>query len=106
MVKIDMPDSPFALPPMVYSQCLSREDLIPRKVNENDDQKCDVVESKVNGDAVSWTVVCDTPQGKSTSKGSVTYKGESFEGEIIIEAGENTPAMTQSMSGKRVGSCE
>ncbi len=104
--KLEMKDMPFPMPPVTFSQCLTMKDLIPQANIQSGEQPCKVTQSATQGDTLTWTLVCDTPQGQSTSSGSITYRGESFEGEVKVQAGAGIPAMVQKMSGKRIGPCE
>ncbi|MGV1100445.1 DUF3617 domain-containing protein [Thiovibrio sp. JS02] len=102
--KLEMADMPFAIPPVTYTMCLGKKDLIPQQEVQTQENNCAVTSQTVQGDSVSWTVVCDTPEGKSTSTGTITYKGDSFDGTMKVEAG-GMPTMTQSMNGRRLGPC-
>lgn len=104
--RIEMKNMPFPIPPMSFTQCLTQDDLIPQDSKGPGEQPCKITASTTKGDTVSWTVVCDTPQGQSTSSGAITYRGENFEGEIIVEAGAGMEKMIQKMTGKRIGPCE
>jgi hypothetical protein len=43
-----------------------------------DKQKCTWSDIKHDGDKVSWTATCDTPQGKMTGTGSAEYKDDTM----------------------------
>jgi hypothetical protein len=67
-----------------------------------------VSDKKVNGDTVSWKVVCKNGNSESTSEGSITYKGDTFAGTIHVSmnGGPVSVKATNVMSGKYVGPCE
>lgn len=102
---VEMANMPFPIPPMTYSQCLTKEDLIPQQDAQGSGGGCDVTTKTIKGDTVTWTMVCNAPQGKTTSTGSITYSGDSFNGTVKVE-GPGMPSMTQKMSGRRVGDCK
>lgn len=104
--KLEMTPMPFHMPPVTFTQCLSRTDYVPQQTQTDGPNPCTLTDNKVKDDTVSWTMVCDTPNGKSSSTGSITYHGDSFEGVIKIEAGNSMPEMTQRMSGRRIGNCD
>ncbi|OPY64332.1 MAG: hypothetical protein A4E63_03561 [Syntrophorhabdus sp. PtaU1.Bin050] len=99
---------PFAIPEQKVTQCITKKDAVPQKAEKNQD--CKMVSSKVTGDTVAWTMECRTQEGaKTDSQGTVTYKGDTFEGVTnvtVTPPGQNTMKMTQSMSGRRIGECK
>lgn len=97
--KVEMNNMPFAIPPVTYSQCLTKHDFIPKPQITDSKTPCDI-----NDDTVNWTLTCSSPQGKSITTGSITYKGDSFDGQITIQ-GPGMPNMTQIMQGRRTGNC-
>ncbi|MCF6266903.1 MAG: DUF3617 domain-containing protein [Desulfuromusa sp.] len=103
--KMDMANLPFAIPPMTYTSCLTKEDLIPVRSDQAEQNECKVTQQKIHADTISWTVVCDMDEGKITSSGTVTYKGDSFHGEMTV-APEGGGSMHQTMSGRRIGPCD
>ncbi len=103
--KMEMANIPFAMPPMTYTMCMTEEDLIPQQDLESQEKDCEIKSQDISGDTVSWSVVCNTPQGKTTSSGTITYSGDSFDGKINMQM-PGTGAMNQSMSGRRVGHCD
>jgi len=102
--KMEMPGAPVSLPPVTFSQCLTREDFIPRQ-DAQESSECKITSHSMKGDTVSWNMVCDGAMGKTTSSGSITYKGESFTGTIMIRS-EEMPEITQHLSGRRTGDCK
>jgi hypothetical protein len=102
--KIEVTNIPFAVPPVTYSQCLTKADFIPKPQETDSGTPCDITHSEVNGDTVNWTLTCSSPQGKSITKGSITYKGDSFDGRVTMQ-GSGMPNMTQIMEGRRTGAC-
>lgn len=94
---------PFAVPPVTTTQCLSEEDTIPKAVG-GEGQECKILDSKEDGNTVSWTIECEGEGGKSTGKGSITYSGDTYKGKT--EATVGGMKMTSAISGKRLGPCK
>lgn len=101
-VKMEMPGMPMNMPPSTHSQCITNENLVPRGAQEGGE--CKIVETNVKGDTVTWTMECDTPEGKARATGEITYKGDTFKGttKMTMQGME----MTQHLSGRRIGNCQ
>ncbi|WP_321531507.1 DUF3617 family protein [uncultured Desulfuromonas sp.] len=103
--EVKMANLPFAMPPTTYTTCLTQQDLIPKQGMQQENNACEVTSQKVDGNTVSWTITCQSNQGATTSNGSITYAGDTFEGKIITDiprAGQTE----QLLSGKRLGDCQ
>ena len=50
------------IPDVTHNQCITKENAFPD--SSQPDQECKNVETSVNGDTVSWDMVCDSPEGK------------------------------------------
>jgi len=92
----------FQMPPQIFTQCITKDKAIPQKVEP--DQDCKITKSTIIGDAVSWTVECKTPEGPVISEGTVTYKGEYFDG--VVKMKHFGMDITQYMNGKWIGDCK
>lgn len=103
--KMEMANMPFDMPPMTHTMCMTKEDLIPQQDMQSEENNCKISSQNISNDTVSWSAVCDSAQGKTTSSGTITYKGNSFEGEINMQV-PGTGAMNQTMSGRRIGDCD
>jgi hypothetical protein len=100
--KIDMPGMPAeAMRPYTIKTCLSKENYVPETTRQQSD--CNVESRKIDGDTVSWTVVCK----ETTSKGTITYAGDSMEGlmESTTKVQGREMKTKMAMSGKRIGPC-
>jgi hypothetical protein len=103
--KVEMPDIPGmpagAMMSHTVKSCLSKENYIPEASREQSD--CKVENQTIDGNTVNWTVVCK----ETTSKGSVTYAGDTMNGvmesKTKAEGREINSKIT--MSGKRIGAC-
>jgi len=105
--KTDMPGMPMQMPPMTYTHCITKKDVIPQKPEKNED--CKIVSSKTSGNTVSWVMQCRDKDGTTVEySGKVTYKGDRFDGTVemtLNQPGEVKMKMIQHMSGKRIGEC-
>lgn len=89
-----------------FQQCVTGEEAIPR--NENGREDCTVTKQERKGNTVRWAATCNTPQGKAEGEGSVTYQGDSMQGNFRFKGqdGRGQPfEMTQQMSGRYLGPC-
>ena len=99
---MDMPGMPAeAMKPHTVTTCLSKSDYVPKADQEKSD--CKMVDQKIDGDTVSWTMVCK----ESSGKGTVTYAGDSFSGlmESTMKEGGKEMTMKMKMDGRRIGAC-
>ena len=107
-IKIDMPGLPIAMPPFTTSSCITKKDLVPK--TQQPGQDCKVKSQKIVGDTVEWAVQCKDEGGMvMDGSGKVTYKGESFGGNMTMSmSGGGHPGMQMSyvMTGKRTGDCK
>ena len=108
--RIEVTGAPFPLPPITFrrTMCLTKENLVPdaSKKGEN----CEYRNKKVKGDTVSWTMVCKDRDMITKGKGRMTYKGDSADGEINMEATDSRGRAMQTMhytiTGQRFGKCD
>jgi hypothetical protein len=106
-MKTEMPGMPMAMPPMKFTQCLTKKDLVPQKKEKNED--CKMISTKVDGNVVTWVAQCRMKDGTVDSTGKITYKGNGFDGVIkVLMDTKDTGKMevTQYMSGQRIGDCK
>ncbi|RPH52245.1 MAG: DUF3617 domain-containing protein [Desulfobacteraceae bacterium] len=105
--KMEMPGMTMPIPPVKYTQCLTKNDFVPQK-NEKGEQ-CEKVNVTVNGNTVSWTVKCNGKEGPTKGTGKITYKGDAYEGVMNMtfpNEGGGEGKMTSNMSGKWIGKCK
>jgi hypothetical protein len=106
-MKTEMAGMPMAMPPMKFTQCLTKKDLVPQKKEKNED--CKMISTKVDGNVVTWVAQCRMKDGTVDSTGKITYKGNGFDGVIkVLMDTKDTGKMevTQYMSGQRIGDCK
>jgi hypothetical protein len=89
--------------PATHTQCLTSQDYLPKDMLQVR-SACKIVDQKVSGNTVSWTVKCHGGGDTGTGKGEVTYSGESFKGAFVLNV-HGMETISQ-MTGKYVGPCE
>ena len=101
-VKMDIPGMPVQMPPRTSTQCLTPKEAVPKPKEENN--TCEIVKKDIKGDTVSWSVECKTKEGIAVSDGTITYKGEAFEGVITMK--QRDMKAIQHLSGRWIGQCK
>ncbi len=83
-----------------HTSCLTKEKAVPQTA----ESECTFKDVKTQGNTISWTMVCKD----STSKGKVTYAGNTMDGvtEIAVRTGGQTMTMKSTIKGKRIGPCK
>jgi hypothetical protein len=102
--KMEMPGMPMNMPPMTYTQCLTKKDLVPKRSQPG--QECTITQNKVTGSTVTWTMQCSGQGGDMKGTGNITYSGNSFNGTIKMTMPQQNMQMTSHVTGRRLGSCE
>ncbi len=105
--EISMKGIPMKMPAMSHEQCLTKKDMIPQN-GQKDQGECTISDQKTSGDSVSWKVTCKNANVESTSDGTITYKGDTFNGIInmTMSGGPMTMTGTTTITGKYLGSCD
>jgi hypothetical protein len=106
-IKTEMEGMPIAMPATKHTVCITKEDLVPQKPEQNQD--CKMTNQKVSGNTVTWTMKCKMDKTVVDSNGKITYKKDKFDGVINISMNDPHSGkmnMTQNMSGKRIGECK
>lgn len=101
--KMEMTGIPMQMPPYTHKQCLTKEDLVPKNTQRNDE--CKIKSVKTSGGTVSWVIECNSPNGTSSGSGKITYSGTTLKGTVKMTMGGNAQ-MTSHISGKRIGPCK
>jgi hypothetical protein len=101
---VEMPGMPVAIPPTKHTQCITKEELIPKTSAEKQD--CTMMDHKISANTVSWTMQCNSSAGTFRSSGKVTYSKDSFTGSFITEIPRAKMKMESKMTGQRKGPCK
>ena len=109
-MKMEMEGAPFPMPPIVYKQCITKDDLKDTKKtipqSSKDKNNCEIKDHKLSGNKVTWRMLC---KDGSTGTGEMTYKGSSYSGIVKMETSDKRQGKTtvvQRISGKRIGDCK
>lgn len=104
--KVEMPGMPGTIPPQTVTHCMTEQYPLPNQNPEN--QECKIVDMKQTDNTITWKMECDQQAQKITSTGSMTYKGDSFEGTILTNMGPQAGNMTMTtiITGKRLSDCQ
>lgn len=106
----DMPQMPKGIPGMgetTMKHCYRKEDVRDDKnilPQNQDDPNCEVKNSKVSGNKVTWEVQCKGGQGNSS--GEMMYHRDSYEGVTKTKHPGMKGEMVMHYRGKRVGDCK
>lgn len=104
---------PPGMPPIKTTQCITKEQaadpqkFLPAQPQRGGTQNdCKVSDYKTEGNKVSWSVSCTTPQ-QMNATGEMVYSGDTYVGTLAMNMsrGGQPMSMTTKMSGKRLGDC-
>jgi uncharacterized protein DUF3617 len=106
--QMEMPNMPMKMPPMRQTQCITKDQLkdpaqtVPSGSQPGQPNDCKVSDFKMEGNKASWKIIC-TGREKMTGVGEITYKGDTYDGQmkLTMSAGE----MLMKYSAKRLGEC-
>ena len=101
-VAVEMPGMPMKMPPSTYTQCMKKDNPVPQ--NDQPGQQCEMKDIKTKGNTVTWTILCDSPGGKMTGEGKVTYEKQSMSGTMTMQG--QGMQMISKFSGRRIGPCK
>jgi hypothetical protein len=101
--QMNMPGMPAnAHPPITATTCISKSDPIPQP-KEQQKTDCKITDKSINGNTVTFAMVCPNMTMKSVS----TYAGTTFEGtnQMTIKQGGKDMVMNAVVKGKYIGPC-
>jgi hypothetical protein len=104
-MEMKMEGMSFPIPPVKTTQCITKDDLIPKGKDQN---KCKVKNQKITGNTVTWSMECEDRGTKTESQGEITYTGEGYHGTMrmkSVDKSGQTMVATGKMSGRRIGAC-
>lgn len=106
-IKMEMagkPGDPF--PPTTRTLCLKDKNKLPEQLQQ--DQACRITDTKTQGNEASWKMKCLSQESRITGSGSITYKGERFDGiiRVRVQRADAEPVkLMQRIEGRRSGEC-
>lgn len=92
-----------SLPPATHTQCITKSDLVPQKSQPG--QECSITDVEINGNTVTWTMICSGGGGDVTGTGRITYSGDRFSGAVRMNMPGGSMQVTTQMEGRRIGEC-
>ncbi|HEX7043801.1 MAG TPA: DUF3617 family protein [Burkholderiales bacterium] len=109
-MKMAVPGVSVAIPPVRYSQCLTRTNMVPSQPEQQGlPMKCEDRKPSVKGDTVSWTMRCTDGDTVMEGSGQVTYRGNRMHGSFkstMRAKGRPGQTVTNEISGRRIGPCK
>jgi hypothetical protein len=106
--QMDMANMPIKMREMKMTQCVTSEQLkdptsaLPTGSNANN-QSCRTTDYKVDGNKVTWKMVCTGFAQETTGTGELVSSGDSYVGTMNMTTAQG--AMTMKYTGKRLGDC-
>jgi len=104
-MEMKMEGMPKAMPPLKTTQCITKDNMIPRQKEGN---KCKVKSQNLVGNKLTWTAECVERGSKTEMQGEITYNGDSYKGKITVKekgTGRTVIVSTGVLSGRRIGEC-
>ena len=98
------------MPPMSFDRCITKDeaDYLAKAVKAQS-RNCDPADVKVDGNHVTYKIVCHEHGGTQTGTGEMTYVGDGMTGTVSMvmnnPRGGGTIQMTQHMTAQRTGDC-
>ena len=106
-VEMKMEGMPFAIPPVKTTQCMTKEDYVPKQ--KEGKGNCTIKNQKVTGNKVTWSQECiDESGAKTEAQGEITYSGSSYKGTMSMKTQDKSGEVMTStavMNGRRIGAC-
>ena len=102
--RMEMPGMSTSMPAVTSTQCLTKKDFVPQGSQQG--QECNITQTKVDGNTVTWTVKCSGQGGELTGTGRMTYSGSSFKGTIEMTMTQPNMKMISHINGHRIGDCK
>lgn len=104
--EVVMEGIPFKVPPTKTTQCITKENMVPR--NSGKSSNCKVLDQRVSGSKVSWRVKCVDSHGTTDGEGVITYSSDTYRGSMntkITDKAGKTQNMKAKYAGRRIGDC-
>ena len=102
--RMEMPGMQMSMPAMTHTQCITENDYVPQ--TNQPGEECTITKTTVSGDTVTWNMHCRGEGGEMNGTGTVTYRGDSFEGKINMSVAPSGMSMTIHTNGRRIGDCD
>ncbi|OQY18740.1 MAG: hypothetical protein B6I36_06290 [Desulfobacteraceae bacterium 4572_35.1] len=96
-----IPGMPHKMPSTTFTQCITKATLIP-PVNKEDG--CQIQDQSINGNTLTYTMVCSHDGDTTTGHGSFNYSYDKMSGQLEITT--NGMQFITSYQGKWTGPCQ
>jgi hypothetical protein len=93
-----------AIPPVTYTQCVTAESFVPQ--SDAASNECEIGDVVVEGNAVSWKIICSGQSGQMEGTGTVTYTGDTLEGTMDLVIAGTEMHVKNTIKGRRLGDCD
>ncbi len=105
--KTEMKGMPFSMPDSKHTQCITKDEFIPKPAESAGN--CKMIKTNMDGNTGEWVMECTDNKIKIRSSGKLRYSGDTFEGTtttVIDDPDSGKMEMNQQLSGKRIGQCK
>ena len=92
------------IPSYKTTQCMTKDNIVPQ--NTQPGQECVITKTKKTNNTVDWNMECNGAQGDMKGVGTITYKGDTFDGEMVMSVPMASMKITSKMAGRRIGNCD
>ena len=88
------------------TECVVEDEYDPATMMEDEDD-CEMLESNLNGDTLTFSMSCGLQMGNMTMNGVYQSDGDTVQGTMVMEMSFGGQTMTSegSFAGKRIGDC-
>lgn len=93
------------MPPTTIRQCITKKDPVPQTQDKN--HECKIIDQKIKGDTISYTVECTGSEGTMRITGTSTYTGNAMTGTAttVFKMEGHEMQMESKTTGKYMGDC-
>ncbi len=102
--RVEMPGMPVDVPPTTHTQCMTKEDFVPRGGQQSNE--CRIFDTGYSSDTVSWKIECKSGGAVTRGSGSITYSGDHFDGTMTVTVPEGNMQIKNYLKGRRIGPCK
>lgn len=105
----EMQGAPFTPPPTTLDQCITPPQAAdPKQLIKSHSPDCDSGDVKIDGNKVTFSVVCHHRGGTQTGSGEMIYGGDFYSGTMTLEMDDPRRGhmkMIEHLAGQRTGDC-
>lgn len=100
-MNVEIAGMPMKMPPNTFTQCIKKDQAIPK--DQNPAQQCVTKDVVTKGNSVSWSMLCTNAGGQMTGKGKVAYEKDKMDGSMTMQG--QGMKMVSHFKGHRIGAC-